>query len=62
MVFDCIFFSNYSHNLGIQPNALFQGGEKAMQNTLAATTDWVRVRVLIILYYSLFGLNMASYC
>lgn len=62
MVFDCILFSNYSHNLGIQPNALFQGGEKAMQNTLAATTDWVRVRVLIILYYSLFGLKMASYC
>lgn len=62
MVFVCILFSTYSHNLEIQPNTLFQGGEKAMHNTLAATTDWVQVRVLVILYFSLIGLKMASYC
>ncbi|KAG0630362.1 hypothetical protein M758_1G172900 [Ceratodon purpureus] len=29
--------------LALQPNALFQGGDDAMHNALAATTDWVKL-------------------
>lgn len=29
--------------LSLQPNSLFQGGDEAMHNALAATTDWVKL-------------------
>lgn len=31
--------------LALQPNSLFQGGEDAMHNALAATTDWVMLGI-----------------